>query len=311
MELHPFSQLCSSARLDEFHENILIFEPYNNDWVKKSKQTFDLNQVLGVDHNGQFVWGSTNFTKRAQGNTIKLTDKRTITAKLRIGGIAGNAMYSPPVTFDLDRYLKIQDGKLVVTGLPAAVAMNAEDAFAAAAQLAAKIRSDPDLKIAKATTKDGVIWCHGSSTTAVNTSDFIVTLVSSEVKAVFLKAVEKSKNPVETLDIEVLKARGLFEIGYCGILPLPVYVNAELRLNLFVAKASIFDIEVGIVPLGGKLGYKDSSLEVELAGCGFVFGRRMGISLLGVKATIDLIRLPIDYSASDLGMAYPLENNQY
>ncbi|KAH8652177.1 hypothetical protein BX600DRAFT_441080 [Xylariales sp. PMI_506] len=282
------SDACSSVKLDNWDSNILIFEAIRNDGTKTEPQKFDLNQVLGVDANGHFAWGGKNFSKRAQAGSIKLEQSHVLSAKLKVGGTAG--LYAP-VVFNLDQNLKIRDGNLLVENLPVTIAIKENEAIEEAArQLAEKLKKNPELQIGKVEKNGAAFWRVGLGS-EINDDDEIFTTVSEEFTLIFLKAFDNSGRKIETLDVEMLKLKAGVEIGYVHGLPVPIptYIGAEAGVSLFVAKASVFDIEFGISG-GVHLGWKEASLEADFAGCGVVIGRRIGIAFGGAKVAIDLGR---------------------
>ena len=275
-----------SFRLELEDDTILNIRVFDG-LTEKKQQSLDLNKVLGIDLNGHFVWGGTNFKRKARLSTMKIEDSYTLCADIEMPGWVGK--YKTERIY-LANYLEFKNGTVGFTQLPAAIAVKGEDALAKAAlELSQKLKANTQLKVNKVQQDNDVtLWRIGVGTT-INADDEIFTTLSQEASAVFLKAIAPTQSKIETLDIEVLKAKAAIGIGYIGNLPIPVptYVGVEAGLNLFVAKASVFDVEFGI-GVDTSIGINQSSFEAQVAGCGLVIGRRIGISLMGAKVAVDL-----------------------
>ena len=120
---------------------------------------------------------------------------------------------------------------------------------------------------------------------------------------------EKSEGPTTVFTTTTIEARASFqhyvqgknvsrfqEVKYDALtaeahwVKAPYYWGGGAGAYLIQAEASIFDLTLGIGVETG-IGVKDETFEVELAGCGIMIGRRVGISVFGNEFSINLGRL--------------------
>ncbi|KAF9177428.1 hypothetical protein BGZ51_008769 [Haplosporangium sp. Z 767] len=84
--------------------------------------------------------------------------------------------------------------------------------------------------------------------------------------------------------------------GQCRLLTAEVgatvgtYVGAEANVSLIKAKASIFDLNLG-VGVDSGIGIRDDSFDARVLGCGIQIGRKVSISAFGSSFGIDFGRL--------------------
>ena len=109
--------------------------------------------------------------------------------------------------------------------------------------------------------------------------------VSANAEAsVFHFVDENSKGGISTASFDVLQSKARLWVG--------AGTGVALSLNLIDAKASVFDLTLGVGADTGA-GIEDDSLNIEFLGTGITVGRKVGISVLGNSVGIDFGRCTI------------------
>ncbi|THH02404.1 hypothetical protein EW026_g413 [Hermanssonia centrifuga] len=106
--------------------------------------------------------------------------------------------------------------------------------------------------------------------------------------------VAKTKGrPIEQVEVDILEAGASASAEAFGTkyfpIPLLKYAGAEAHVNLLKAKASVFDLSLGL-GVDTDVGVKDGSVGLHLAGCGITVGRKLSISAFGTGIGIDFGR---------------------
>jgi len=91
----------------------------------------------------------------------------------------------------------------------------------------------------------------------------------------------EKKGGIQTVAFDVLVVNVKAQVGY--------YNGVDLGINLISAKASVFDISLG-VGLSTGFGIMSNSIDFKIAGTGLIIGQRIGFSAFGSEFAIDFGR---------------------
>lgn len=120
----------------------------------------------------------------------------------------------------------------------------------------------------------------------------IFTALEAEAKASIFHVANQKGRPIETFEVDIGSVKtGAIIAGIAGGPDhmLPTYVGAGASINLVDAKASVFDLTLGL-GVGTDIGIKDGSWNSHVAGCGITVGKKIGISVFGSSIGIDISR---------------------
>lgn len=274
-------------------------------WVPAS---FPLDQVIG-NLNGKFVWGFKRFSQSAQNITLNGT---VLSAELK----AEDGTWKPD-TIDLDLRFMGRDGVLTAVDVPALVGVPEADKGEFLGQLGEALDKDPDAKLVALKEPDGkttfvlpnkkssvplykvatggdegTIGYAAAKAGKEDEPNGIFTALGAEAVASVFHVAQQKGRAIETLDVNVGSVKvGATIAGIAGGPDhmLPTYVGADASINLLDAKASVFDLKLGVGVETGA-GIKDGSLDGHVLGCGFTFGKKMSISVFGNSIGIDIGR---------------------
>eukprot|EP01084_Bolivina_argentea_P214776 364595_1 len=114
--------------------------------------------------------------------------------------------------------------------------------------------------------------------------DGLIYVCTAEAETGIMHIVSDQDNPVTSVDVSIFNARvdawfgvgkGKFGIGFGA------------SVNLITIQASFFYCNLG-VGVDTGIGIKDDSLTMQVLGCGFTIGRKIGISVGGSSFGVDL-----------------------
>ena len=109
----------------------------------------------------------------------------------------------------------------------------------------------------------------------------MILQLSAGASASILHQVGKNGG-IQTVSLDIIQTKANAWASQAGI-------GVGLSANLINAKASVFDLNLG-VGVDTGVGVHDDSVTLEAAGCGFTVGRKVGVSVLGNSFGVDFGR---------------------
>lgn len=271
----PYADTARNVYLTNNTSNVVTLD---DNWAKSGKTILraelkrndgtwrdaavDLNMFLG-NIDGKFTWRQRAFSQTAQSLTM---DGSVLCAQLKNkNGSWVQARY------ELRNSLLNNDGVFEAVQVPALLVLSPESEKKVLEQIEKSAETDPNFKFQVFEEPDGAttFYINGS----VHTDGVLLKSVTAETRASLMHISGK-----HGVDVEVLTVGTSVSVGS--------YTGFEVGVSLFKGGAAGFEIDLG-VGLDTGIGIKDDSFSVELEGCGFTIGRKIGISVFGASLSLD------------------------
>ncbi|KAJ7716098.1 hypothetical protein DFH07DRAFT_973985 [Mycena maculata] len=127
----------------------------------------------------------------------------------------------------------------------------------------------------------GKNWALFHVKAASETEGHVFKTFTAEAQASVLKIADDTGKKYTKIDFSVLQGKIAAEWG--------TWIGGDAEFNLVSGRVGVFDFKAGVGAATG-VGFRDESAEVELSGCGFIIGKRVGVSALGTEVSINFGR---------------------
>jgi len=177
---------------------------------------------------------------------------------------------------------------LTATDIPVVVLVPQESEHVALQQFSQMLDTTPELKFSVVEEKDGAQLWYANAKVEEASELRIFKTYTADATASFMHVAQQKGAPIEQVSVDVFTASASATLGETA--DITTYAGVDARLSLVKAKASIFDLDLG-VGLETGAGIKNGSVDVHVAGCGVTIGKTMSISAFGSSFGIDFGRL--------------------
>ncbi|GAA6035078.1 hypothetical protein JCM8097_002173 [Rhodosporidiobolus ruineniae] len=251
--------------------------------VNGTASEIPLDVALG-NINGQFKCGFKNVTGSARN--LSLSADGILTGQLK--NESGDWV---DASTDLKEDISDSTGALKFEHVHALIAIPNDATPVVLAELSQALAAMPQAKIQVAEEKDGAATFYINAGAGVE-DDTVFRTFNAEATAAIMHTLKESERDIEKVNVDVLSANASASVSgiKIGDAFIPTYAGAEAGVNLVKAQVSAFDLQIGLGVDTG-FGVKDGSLTTEVAGCGFVIGKKVGISVLGSSFAVDFGKL--------------------
>jgi hypothetical protein len=232
--------------------------------------SINLDMFLG-NIDGKFTWNKKNF-----GDSSSQTELHGSVLSAELKRHDGSWSKSE---FDLKDLVLNNDGVFQATEVPILLAIPKDQEGELLTQLG-KALTRPNFKIEAVDYPDGATVFYANAGAGENGTIF--KTFSAEARASVMHLAKSKGKPIEQVSVDVFTVSVGATAG--------TYMGLEANVSLIKAEASIFDLNLGVGVDTGA-GFKDDSLDVKVAGCGFTIGRKVSISVFGAGFGVDFGRL--------------------